>query len=79
MLLTQHVFHFRHAAVNVSIIESIAKSAVLNSCDEFGNTPLHLAAWNECKHTFEWLVEEKANPVHLAKCEERISQNCLMS
>jgi ankyrin repeat protein len=45
------------------IVKYIIKAAVLNSRDEYGNTPLHLAAWNNSQNTLKWLLEERANPV----------------
>ena len=61
----QAICNFKNSPEKVidHIIASVARSAVLNGSDDLGNTPLHLAAWNECKHTFEWLIEERANPV----------------
>jgi ankyrin repeat protein len=45
------------------LVAKVARAAVINGPDDFGNSPLHLAAWNECKHTFDWLIEERADPV----------------
>jgi ankyrin repeat protein len=48
-----------------SAVQYIMKAAVLNCRDEYGNTPLHLAAWNNSKITFKWLMEERADPVSI--------------
>ena len=45
-----------------SRIAAIARMAVLNQWDEFGNSLLHLAALNGSKRIFRWLVENGADP-----------------
>eukprot|EP00291_Cryptomonas_curvata_P024454 CAMPEP_0172156042 /NCGR_PEP_ID=MMETSP1050-20130122/2967_1 /TAXON_ID=233186 /ORGANISM="Cryptomonas curvata, Strain CCAP979/52" /LENGTH=1139 /DNA_ID=CAMNT_0012825019 /DNA_START=308 /DNA_END=3727 /DNA_ORIENTATION=+ len=37
------------------------KLKAINQSDEYGNTPLHLAAWNGSVEIFTWLMEQKAD------------------
>ena len=36
---------------------------VINQQDDYGNTALHLAAWNCSKGSFKYLLENNADPV----------------
>mmetsp|Transcript_60930 Transcript_60930/g.127721 ORF Transcript_60930/g.127721 Transcript_60930/m.127721 type:complete len:990 (-) Transcript_60930:733-3702(-) len=42
--------------------ERIAKRAVVNQRDEYGNTALHLAAWNMSQKAFSSLLQNRADP-----------------
>jgi ankyrin repeat protein len=43
--------------------KKLARWAIVRSQDDYGNTPLHLAAWNGSKKSFVWLLEQGADKV----------------
>ena len=52
--------------------EQIALKVVVNRRDEYGNTALHLAAWNCKENAFRCLLDCKANPVSFHTCIAQI-------
>jgi ankyrin repeat protein len=44
--------------------QKIANWVVVNRRDCYGNTALHLAAWNGAKKAFKYLIENGADKVH---------------
>jgi hypothetical protein len=40
----------------------LALSELINKRDEYGNSLLHLAAWNGKKDMYDWLIQQKADP-----------------
>lgn len=54
-------------------LRAIAKWVVVNQRDEYGNTALHIAAWNGAKKAFMHLLEEGAD---LVGCVNQ-SRRCL--
>jgi len=42
---------------------NLARRAVINQRDDYGNTALHLASWNGSTESFKFLLENNADPV----------------
>ncbi len=51
----------RLAADKDPTIQEANIARVVNQADEYGNTPLHLAAWSGSRQVFTWLVENGAD------------------
>ena len=55
-----------HLSPDCARREEIVRNVVMNQRDKYGNTALHLAAWNNGKMAFRCLLEAKADPVLLS-------------
>ena len=57
------ILHMDANQIGTSRKEEIALRVVVNQRDEYGNTALHLAAWNRGKKIFRFLLDCNADPV----------------